>query len=73
MRTITLSGREQRKAEILSRLTESRLDVKTAGDMLGVGERQAYRLQARYRREGLAALVHGNGWRKRGARPIHRS
>lgn len=60
MRTITLSGREQRKAEIVSRLAAGRLDVKMAGEMLGVGERQAYRLQARFRREGLAAVVHGN-------------
>jgi transposase len=31
--------------------------------MLGVGERQVYRLQARFRREGLASVIHGNGGR----------
>ena len=66
MRTITLSGRERRKAEIVSRLAAGGLDVKAASEMLGVGERQAYRLQARFRQEGLAAVKHGNA-----GRPAH--
>ena len=55
-----MSPKQQRTVEILSRLDGRRLDVRTAGEMLGVGERQVYRLQASYRREGLAAVVHGN-------------
>ena len=61
-----MSGRERRKAEIVSRLAAGGLDVKAASEMLGVGERQAYRLQARFRQEGLAAVKHGNA-----GRPAH--
>jgi transposase len=60
MRTITLNPREQREAEILSRLESGVLDVATASELLGVGARQVRRLRVRYRQEGMAAVVHGN-------------
>ena len=69
MRTLTLNPREQREAEILSRLASGVLDVATASELLGVGARQVRRLRERYRQAGLAAVVHGN----RGRAPANRT
>ena len=63
MRTITLNPRQQREVEILSRLEAGALDAGTAGELLGVGVRQIRRLRARFRREGMAAVIHGNSGR----------
>jgi len=69
MRTLTLNPKEQRKVEILSRLEAGVLDAATASELLGVGMRQVRRLRARYRQEGMAAVVHGN----RGRAPANRT
>lgn len=69
MRTLTLNPREQRAAEILSRLDSGVLDVATASELLGVGARQVRRLRVRYRQAGMAAAVHGN----RGRAPANRT
>jgi hypothetical protein len=63
MRTITLDPKQQRKVEILSRLEAGVLDTGTAAELLGVGLRQVRRLRARFRREGMAAVMHGNSGR----------
>jgi transposase len=63
MRTITLNPRQQREVEILSRLEAGALDAGTAGELLGVGVRQIRRLRARFRWEGMAAVIHGNSGR----------
>jgi transposase len=63
MRTITLNARQQRRVEILSRLDAGVLDISTAAEMLGVGARQVRRLRARFRQEGMAAVIHGNSGR----------
>jgi len=60
MRTITLNAKQQRTVEILTRLDAGALDVSTAAEMLGVGARQVRRLRARFRQEGMAAVIHGN-------------
>jgi transposase len=60
MRTITLNPEQQREAEILTRLEAEALDVATAAELLGVSTRQVRRLRARFRQEGMAAVVHGN-------------
>jgi transposase len=64
MRTITLNATQQRRAEILTRLDAGALDVATAGEMLGLSDRQVRRLLARFRKEGMAAVIHGNAGRK---------
>ena len=64
MRTITLNIKQQRKVEILTRLEAGALDVSTAAEMLGVGDRQVRRLRARYRQEGMAVVIHGNTGRQ---------
>ena len=42
----------------------------TAAELLGVGARQVRRLRARFRQEGLAAVIHGNSGRRRPIAPI---
>jgi hypothetical protein len=49
MRTITLNAKQQREAEILTRLEAGGLDMETAASLLGVSERQVRRLRARFR------------------------
>jgi len=63
MRTITLNPKQQRRAEILTRLDAGVLDVSTAAEHLGVGARQVRRLLARFRQEGMAAVIHSNSGR----------
>lgn len=63
MRTITLNPKQQRHVEILSRLESGALDVATAGELLGVSVRQVRRQREHFRREGMAAVVHGNSGR----------
>jgi transposase len=55
-----LNPEQQRAAEILTRLEAEALDVATAAELLGVSARQVRRLCARFRQEGMAAVVHGN-------------
>jgi hypothetical protein len=63
MRTVTLNAEQQREVEILTRLEAGVLDVGTAGELLGVSARQVRRRRARFRQDGMAAVVHGNGGR----------
>ena len=55
-----MNSKQQRKVEILSRLEGGSLDAGTAAEMLGVGDRQIRRLRARFRQEGMVAVIHGN-------------
>jgi transposase len=63
MRTVTLNAEQQREVELLTRLEAGVLDVGTAAELLGVSARQVRRLRARFRQDGMAAVVHGNGGR----------
>lgn len=63
MRTITLNPKQQRRVDILTRLDAGALDVSTAAEHLGVGARQVRRLLARFRQEGMAAVIHSNSGR----------
>lgn len=53
--------------ETLNRVLEGQLRVNEAAVVLGVSERHAWRILAAYRREGAAAVAHGN----RGRRPAN--
>lgn len=55
-----LSKRDERRVEVLNRVLAGQLRVAEAASLLGVGERQAYRLVGAYRRDGPRAIVHGN-------------
>ena len=51
---------EQTRLHVLNSVLEHQLPVAQAAEILGVSERHAWRLLADYRREGAAALAHGN-------------
>ena len=55
---------EQTRLHVLNSVLEHQLPAAQAAEILGVSERHAWRLLAAYRREGAAALAHGNRGRK---------
>ena len=60
MGTITLSDKQQRRAEILSRAASNQLTRQQAAQLLGITDRQVRRLLARYQEVGLKSVVHAN-------------
>ncbi len=60
MKGLTLTAKEQTRLQILNGVLEGRWFVREATEVLGVSERHAWRLLAAYRKEGAAALAHGN-------------
>ena len=65
MRELTLNQQEQTRIQVLNSVLEYHLPIAQAAEIMGVSERHTKRLLAAYRREGPAALAHGN----RGRRP----
>ena len=64
MKDLTLNPIEQTRLHVLNTVLEHQLPVAQAAELLGVSERHAWRLLSAYRREGAAALAHGNRGRK---------
>lgn len=67
MKGLTLSQREEARLQVLNKVLEGWLGVADAARVLGVSERHGWRLLAAYRKEGAAAVAHGN----RGRKPVH--
>ena len=65
MKDLTLNPIEQTRLHVLNTVLEHQLPVVQAAELMGVSERHAWRLLTAYRRDGAAALAHGN----RGRRP----
>ena len=63
-----MNTREQRRAMVLNRVEREGLTGEDAAGLMGLSLRQVRRLLAAYRKEGVAALAHGN----RGRPPAHR-
>ncbi len=57
---VTLTLKEQKRLRVFNEVKSGRLTVVRAAVSLGLSERHVYRLLARYRRTGAAALAHGN-------------
>ena len=55
-----MSGKEQRRAWVLSRVEAEEMSVTEAARLLGLTERSVRRLRARVKRDGPGGLVHGN-------------
>ena len=55
-----MTSREQQRAQVLTRLLVGEVTSAEAALLLGLSERQVWRLRAAYERDGPAALVHGN-------------
>jgi len=55
-----MSPIEQRRAWVLNRLARGDVTMAEAAGLLGLSERQVWRLRAAFERAGPAGLVHGN-------------
>lgn len=62
--TITLNTQEQKRVMVLNRILAGQLSAAEAGSLLKLSPRQVQRILAAYRKEGVAAVVHGNRERK---------
>ena len=60
-----MNQQEQARIQVLSGVLEYQPPIAQAAEIMGVSERHTKRLLAVYRRDGPAALAHGN----RGRRP----
>ena len=64
MRELTLNQQEQARIKVLNSVLEYHLPIAQAAQIMGVSERHTKRLLAAYRRDGPAAVAHGNRGRK---------
>jgi transposase len=60
MEVLTLSAKEQNRLQILNGVLEQHWSMRKAAPLLGVSERQGWRLLAAYRKEGARGLAHKN-------------
>jgi transposase len=60
MEGLTLTAREQNRLRTLNGVLERHWPMREAAKIMGVSERQGWRILAAYRKEGAAALAHGN-------------
>ncbi len=60
MKGLTLSTKEQNRLQILNGVLEQYWTMQEAASLLGVSERQGWRLLSAYRRDGARGLVHQN-------------
>ena len=63
-----MNEKEQQRGMVLNRVERGGLTGAEAAELVGLSVRQVRRLLAGYRKEGIAALAHGN----RGRSPAHR-
>ncbi len=59
MEPLSLSLKERRRLDVLGQVRDGGLSVAEAARLLGVSERQAWRLKRRYATRGDAGLAHG--------------
>lgn len=64
---IYLSMKEQRRYEVMEQVIGGNKDMVNACQLLGIRERQGYRIKAAVIKKGAAGVIHGN----RGRRPWH--
>jgi hypothetical protein len=67
MKDITMNGKEQRRAMVLTAVIEGRLTAGEAAELMRLSGRQERRLRRAFLCDGPAALAHGN----RGRQPVH--
>lgn len=60
MKGLTLTTKEQNRLQTLNGVLEKHWPMREAAKVMGVSERQGWRILAAYRKEGAAALAHGN-------------
>src|SRR5262247_1083658 len=52
--------KEEKRLEIIQRVFRAELTMGKASLVLGVSERQCYRIKARVKKQGVKGVVHGN-------------
>lgn len=62
-----MNEKEQKRLKVLNLTISGKMSRKQAAEVMGISVRHTKRLVAGYRREGAAALAHGN----RGRKPAH--
>src|SRR4030042_20517 len=60
MEGLTLTTKEQNRLQTLNGVLERHWPMREAAQIMGVSERQGWRILSAYRKEGAAALAHGN-------------
>ncbi len=60
MDTIALTMRAQQRVAVIERVFRRELTMGEAALVLGVSERQSFRIKARIRKEGVRGVIHGN-------------
>jgi len=60
MKELTLIAKEQNRLQTLNGVLEKHWSMQEAAKVMGVSERHGWRILAAYRKEGAAALAHGN-------------
>src|SRR4030042_6336882 len=61
---VALNKREQKRLMVLNKVNSKEIRVEEAATIISLSVRQTWRLLAAYRKEGAAALAHGNRGRK---------
>src|SRR5215471_5457183 len=56
----TLTMKEEKRLEVIQRVFRGELTVVEAGMVIGVSERQCYRIKARVAKAGAKGVMHGN-------------
>ena len=67
MENVTLTQKEQARLQVLNSLMADHMTMEQAASLMGVSARHTRRTLAAYRKDGAAALAHGN----RGRRPAN--
>jgi transposase len=62
---LNLTMQEAERYKVISEVEGGYLKVKEAGDILGLSERQVYRIKARVEREGAGGVIHRSKGKKR--------
>ncbi len=60
MKELTLTQAEQTRLQVMNGVLAHQIGVHEAAEVLGLSERQVWRILAAYRKEGAAAIAHGN-------------
>jgi transposase len=61
---LILNRKEQIRLSVLNQMEKKRLTMSKAASLLGLSERQVWRLLSAYRKEGAQGLAHGNRGKK---------
>ena len=60
----TLTMQDEKRIEVIQRVFRGELTVLKAAVVLGISERQCYRIKQRVHREGVKGVIHGNRGRR---------